>query len=79
VVRESIGLRELPFFIGIGRDDFTLPSALRFGEALKQAGVKTVRCREYPDVEHLIIVQAALPDVFAFFDEIAKRPRSPAP
>jgi hypothetical protein len=41
--------------------------------ALEQAGVRTVRFRSYPDTEHLTVVEAALPDAFALFDEVAKK------
>ena len=36
-----------------------------FNDSLKDAEAKTVIYREYPDLEHLVIVQEALPDVFA--------------
>ena len=42
-------------------------------ETLRQGGVASIRLREYPDTEHLAVVQVALPEVFAFFDETAKR------
>ena len=39
-------------------------------ERLGAAGA-TVDYREYPDVEHMVIVQAALDDVFRFLDTAA--------
>ena len=36
--------------------------------SLERADVRSVELKEYPGVEHLTIVQLALPDVFAFFD-----------
>jgi pimeloyl-ACP methyl ester carboxylesterase len=69
----SKALRELPFFLGIGSEDFVRPGALSLRDRLRQAGVREVAFREYPDVEHLLVVQRGLRDVFAFFDEAAKR------
>jgi len=71
--RVSPGLRGLRFFIGVGLEDFALPVARALDETLRQGGVASIRLREYPDTEHLAVVQVALPEVFAFFDETAKR------
>jgi hypothetical protein len=73
VARPSPGLRGLRFFIGVGLEDFALPVARALDETLRQGGVASIRLREYPDTEHLAVVQVALPEVFAFFDETAKR------
>lgn len=72
-VRASDGLRGLPFFVGVGTEDFARRGALGLARALSAAGVRRVELREYPGVEHLAIVQVALPDVLDFFDEIAGR------
>jgi predicted esterase len=70
----SIG--KLPFFIGIGSEDFALPNARRLEAALREQQVETLRLRDYPGIEHLVIVQVALDDVFTFFDQLAGwRPR----
>jgi pimeloyl-ACP methyl ester carboxylesterase len=68
----SEALQNLPFFIGIGTEDFALRGAKALNDALKKANVKQITYREYPDIEHLAIVQVALKDVFAFFDGIIK-------
>jgi predicted peptidase len=65
-------LKPLPFFVGIGSEDFSLRAAKDLAENLKKADVATVTYREYPTIEHLMIVQVALPDVFRFFDENAR-------
>lgn len=70
-VRRSEDLQRLPFFIAAGSRDFGLRGAKSLHAALRRAGVEQAEFREYPDVEHLVIVQAALPDVFGFFDETA--------
>jgi acetyl esterase/lipase len=72
-VAPSKALEALPFFIGVGSEDFLRPAALTLRDRLGKAGVQKVVFREYPDVEHLLVVQVGLPDVFAFFDEAAKR------
>jgi predicted esterase len=73
VVREVEGLADIPFFVVVGTQDFAYSNARKLAFELKRAGVKSVRFREYPDIENLLIVQEALPDVFAFFDELAQR------
>ena len=66
-------LLDLPFFIGVGSRDFLLRNVKALHDSLMAAEVKTVNFREYPDLEHLVIVQETLPDVFAFFDGIVKK------
>ena len=68
-VRASDALAKLPFFVGVGSRDFALGQARGLDRALRKAGA-TSTLREYPGVEHLAIVQLALPDVFAFFDAV---------
>ena len=71
-VRPQPALRDLPFFVGIGSEDFGLKAAKKLADNLERAGAATVIFREYPGIEHLAIVQVALGDVFRFFDERAK-------
>ena len=59
-------LEELPFFVGVGTEDFALSGAKSLHGALQRAGASST-LREYADVEHLAIVQVALGDVFEFF------------
>lgn len=66
-VPKAAAAKELPFFVGIGARDFARAGALRLHDGLLAAGIPST-LRDYPDVEHLAIVQIALPDVFAFFD-----------
>jgi predicted esterase len=73
IVKESDELIVVPFFVCVGVQDFSYTNARKLAFELKKANVKSVRFREYPDVEHLVIVQEALPDVFGFFDEMAQR------
>ncbi len=66
-------LQKLPFFIGIGTEDFALRGAQALQQALQKAAVKQIQYREYQDIEHLTIVQVALKDVFTFFAGIAQQ------
>jgi predicted esterase len=60
-------LRDLPVFIGCGGEDFLLGGSKRLAESLKKAKATLTTYKEYPGIEHLLIVQEALPDVFKFF------------
>jgi predicted esterase len=66
-VRKPDALKGRPVFVACGAEDFALGWARGLAEALEKAGAD-VRWREYPDVEHVAIVQDALKDVFAFFE-----------
>jgi pimeloyl-ACP methyl ester carboxylesterase len=61
-------LRALPAFVAVGRDDFALEAARGLTRSLKTAGLTEIQQREYANVEHLAIVQVALPEVFAWLD-----------
>ena len=58
-----------PWLVAAGEFDFGRGGAKGLADSLKQGKVD-VRYSEYPDVEHMVIVQAALDDVFKFFDEV---------
>lgn len=75
-VRSSDALQALPFFVGVGSRDFAREGAKALDERLRELGVQSTFL-ELPDVEHLSIVQLALPAVFAFFDG-ALAPKSAA-
>jgi predicted esterase len=75
--RDPAAFRDLPVFIGAGDRDFALGGARRLRSALEGAGARKVVLREYPDTEHLAIVQVALPDVFRIFDEVSGRAEAP--
>jgi predicted esterase len=73
-VRKPEAFADLPTFIGIGSEDFAKSGATGLHKTLTDAGAKAVTFREYPDVEHTVIVRAAVDDVFASFDKVAGRP-----
>jgi predicted esterase len=66
-------LAKLPVFVGIGlRDTIGLSGAQALNKTLLATGAKNLTYKEYPHVEHLVIVGAALPDVFRMFDRVLK-------
>ncbi|MBA4188398.1 MAG: hypothetical protein C0467_10375 [Planctomycetaceae bacterium] len=71
-LREPAAFAELPLFIGVGdKDSLALAGARSLSKSLTASGAKHVTYKEYPGVEHLVIVREALPDAFALFDKIA--------
>jgi predicted esterase len=72
-VTPSDGLKKVAFLVSCGREDFMLPISRGLAAGLKRAGVEKLVVREYPDVEHLAVVQLALPEVFALFDEVTRK------
>lgn len=63
-------LKKVPFFIGCGTEDFAMRGAKSLAKSLVEAGCDKVEFRDYPDVEHIAIVQVALPDVFKWYDTL---------
>ena len=61
--------QKLPYFVGVGDKDFALKSAKSLADALGKAGNPSVTLKVYPGLEHLTVVQACLPEVFAFFEQ----------
>jgi predicted esterase len=68
-IRKADPLKNIPVFVGVGSKDFALGGAKSLHRALEEAGAKST-FKEYPDIEHMIIVRVALPDVFAMFDKL---------
>lgn len=62
-------VREIKWFVAAGEQDFGRTGARQLHASLTQAGAGATY-RDYADVEHLVIVQAALDDVFRFLDEV---------
>jgi predicted peptidase len=71
-VKASDALKKVPVFVGVGKLDFAARGAKSLAESLQKAGVEKVTFKAYDDLEHLTIVQRALPEVFALFDQVAK-------
>ncbi len=69
-VKADAAISRVPVYIGVGTEDFALPNARRLRDGLENAGVARMRMVESPGIEHLVIVQEALPEVFRFFDSL---------
>lgn len=67
--RSSLRSSEVRFFVAAGDRDFGRPRAKSLADSLRNLDCD-VSYREYSDVEHMVIVQAALTDVFAFLDHL---------
>lgn len=72
-IRKPELFAELPTFLAVGDKDFTLNQVRKLKKTLEDAKAKAVTYREYPGLEHLLIVREALPDAFALFDTIGKK------
>jgi predicted esterase len=70
-VRNAARLKEIAWYSAAGELDFGKGGAAALARSLKSADIP-VTYKEYPDVEHMTIVQAALDDVFAFLDGVLK-------
>ena len=68
-MRKAEAFDGLPVFVGVGDKDFALKTAKNLNTALDKAKAK-VTFKEYPDVEHLVIVREALGDVFDGWDKM---------
>lgn len=64
--------KKLPFYVGVGENDFGSAQAETLASNLKKAGANEVTFKRYPGIEHMLIVQEALPEVFQFFEEVQK-------
>ena len=57
------------WFAGPPGADFGRSGAASLARSLEKSSVPVIY-REYKNVEHMVIVQAALDDVFSFFDDV---------
>ena len=65
--RRTEALEKIPFYVAAGERDFGKGGAKRLADSLKAFGCQ-VKYAEYPDVEHLTIVQACLDELFEFLE-----------
>ena len=72
-VLDATQLKQVPWFVAAGERDFGRRGAQGLVRSLESVGAK-VQWLEVPHVEHLVIVQAALDDVFKFLDTVAQSP-----
>jgi predicted esterase len=67
-VTKPDAVKGLPVYVGCGTEDFALATAKNLAETLGKAGAK-VTYKEFPDVEHIVIVQESAREVFSFFEK----------
>jgi predicted esterase len=71
-IRKPEVFQNLPFYIGCGKLDFALTGARSVAKALQDTKPKRFEFREYDQVEHLLIVREAMPNVMRFLDSVKK-------
>jgi predicted esterase len=76
IVRDAKVFERVPLFVGCGNEDFAIGMARNLSNSVRKSDKAKLEFKEYEDIEHLVIVQVALRDVFAFFDRIAE-PKAP--
>ncbi len=64
------------WYVGAGAEDFGRSGALQLHRSLQSAGISS-EYHDFPGVEHLVIVQAAIDDAFRFLDQTLRQ--HPAP
>ncbi len=69
-VKTPAAFAELPIFVGVGTADFALNGSRELMKNLKAGSAKNLTAKEYPKIEHMVIVREALPDVFAIWDMV---------
>lgn len=75
MVKRSNALEKIPFYVAAGDRDFGRPRATLLAKQLREIQAN-VRYTDFENVEHLVIVQAALDDVFRFFDDVLAPPKN---
>jgi predicted peptidase len=69
---QAEAFKKLPFYVGVGENDFGTAQAEALSKSLKKQGAENITFKRYPGIEHMIIVQEALPEVFQFFEGVQK-------
>jgi predicted esterase len=72
-LRQTAALKDVGLFVGCGDKDFAISGARALAKSAMAVDGAKVVVKEFADIEHLAIVQIALPEVFAFFDSVAKQ------
>lgn len=69
-VRDVKAFAQLPLFLGVGtKDQLAYKGSTALVKNLRAAEAANLTAKEYPEIEHLVIVREALPDVFAIWDK----------
>jgi predicted esterase len=70
-VRNAAGVKGLPVYVACGSEDFALSAAKTLVRTLEKAEAK-VTFKEFPAIEHIVIVQACLRELYDFFEAAGK-------
>ncbi|MBL8812859.1 MAG: alpha/beta fold hydrolase [Planctomycetaceae bacterium] len=68
-VKDASQAPKARWFVAAGEQDFGRSGARQLHRSLTDAGVQS-QYKDYPEVEHLVIVQAAIDDSFKFLDDV---------
>jgi len=63
-------LAAVAWYVSAGELDFGRRGANAFFRSLKSVNAKRIRYEEFPGVEHMVIVQASIPSLFEFLDQV---------
>jgi len=69
-IPDASDIAGVPWYVAAGELDFGKRGAQAFWKSLQQAIASHSQYQEFPNIEHMVIVQAALPAVFEFFDQL---------
>ncbi len=71
-VRDANSLANIAWYVSAGQLDFGRAGAKAFHQSMKSAGAPQLKYQEFEGIEHLVIVQACLKDMFEYFDQANK-------
>lgn len=71
-VRKPETFADLPVYIGVGTKDFALSGSRSLAKSLTAIPKTKTEIKEYPDLDHMLIVREALPDAFARFEAVGR-------
>lgn len=77
-IRNPEAFAQTPLLIGVGSDDFALSGATAIRDALEKASNQLVTYKQYPGIEHTLIVRAAVDDLFSHFESSSPKAQKPA-
>lgn len=68
-VRDAKSLANIAWYVSAGQLDFGRAGAQAFHQSMKSANASKLKYQEFEGIEHLVIVQACLKDLFEYFDQ----------
>lgn len=68
-VRDAKSLASIAWYVSAGQLDFGRSGAMAFHQSMKSVNAPRLVYQEFEGIEHLVIVQACLDDLFKYFDQ----------